>query len=137
MLDTQSGHHFMCGVCRIRVEHAFWTAYVSNVTAIGDTNDTILGLDTIYRDFILFEWDLKPYDRKINLYKRILFVLRVSSYFGRFLTNCAFTAPFLGRYYGYVSYLPEILSDNDTRASHHAKQTYVAICCHTHSGTPP
>ena len=60
MLDTQSGHHFMCGVCRIRVEHAFWTAYVSNVTAIGDTNDTILGLVTIYRDFILFEWNLKP-----------------------------------------------------------------------------
>ena len=63
-----------------RVEHAFWTVYVANVTAMGDTNDTILGLVTIYRDFILFEWDLKPYDRKSNLYKRVLFVLRVSHY---------------------------------------------------------
>ena len=114
MLDTQSGHHFMCGVRRIRVQHAFWTAYVSNVTAICDTNDTILGLATICRDFILFEWDLKPYDRKISLYKLILFVLRVSHYFGRFLTNCALPAPFLGRYYGSVSYLRQILSDNDT-----------------------
>ena len=34
MLDTQSGHHFMCGVRMIRVQHAFWTAYVSIVTAI-------------------------------------------------------------------------------------------------------
>ena len=47
MLNTQSGHHFMCGVRRIRVQHAFWTAYVADVTAIGDTNDTILGLVTI------------------------------------------------------------------------------------------
>ena len=114
MLDTQSGHHFMCGVRRIRVEHALWTAYVANVTAIGDTNDTILGLATTCRDFILFEWDLKPYDRKSSLYKLILFVLRVSHYFGRFLTNCALLAPFLRRYYGSVSYLREILSDNDT-----------------------
>ena len=111
MLDTQRGHHFMCGVRRIRVEHAFWTAYVANVTAMGDT---ILGLVAIYRDFILFEWDLKPYDRKSSLYKLILFVLRVSHYFGRFLTNCALPAPFLGRYYGSVSYLREILSDNGT-----------------------
>ena len=37
---------------------------MANVTATGDTNDTLLGLATIYRDFILFEWDLKPYDRK-------------------------------------------------------------------------
>ena len=78
MLDTQSGHHSTCGVRRIRVEHAFWTAYVADVTAICDTNDTILGLVTTCRDFILFEWDLKPYDRKISLYKLILFVLRVS-----------------------------------------------------------
>ena len=114
MLDTQSGHHFMCGVRRIRVQHAFWTAYVADVTAIGDTNDTILGLVTTCRDFILFEWDLKPYDRKSSLYKCIFFVLRVSHYFGRFLTNFALPAPFLGRYYGYVSYLREILSDSDT-----------------------
>ena len=59
-------------------------------------NDTILGLVTTCRDFILFEWDLKPYDRKISLYKLILFVLRVSHYFGRFLTNCVLLAPFLG-----------------------------------------
>ena len=77
-------------------------------------NDTILGLATTCRDFILFEWDLKPYDRKISLYKLILFVLRVSHYFGRFLTNWTLLAPFLGRYYGSVSYLREILSDNDT-----------------------
>ena len=77
-------------------------------------NDTILGLAATCRDFILFEWDLKPYDRKISLYKLILFVLRVSYYFGRFLTNCALLAPFLGRYYGYVSYLRQIMSDNDT-----------------------
>ena len=93
MLDTQSGHHFMCGVRRIRVEHAYWTAYVADVTAIGDTNDTIRGLVTICRDFILFEWDLKPYDRKISLYKRVLFVLRVSHYFGRFLTNSPLPDP--------------------------------------------
>ena len=99
---------------RIRVEHAFWSAYVANVTAIGDTNDTILGLATICRDFILFEWDLKPYDRKISLYKRIFFVLRLSQYFGRFLTNCALPAPFLGDTHGSVSCLREILSDNDT-----------------------
>ena len=67
----------MCGVRRIRVEHAFWTAYVADVTAIGDTNDTLLGLVTTCRDFMLFEWDLKPYHRKISLYKRIFFVLRV------------------------------------------------------------
>ena len=108
MLDTQSGHHFMCGVRRIRVQHAFWTAYVSNVTAICDTNDTLLGLVTTCRDFILFEWDLKPYDRKISLYKLILFVLRVSHFFGRFLTNCALLAPFLGDTHGSVSYLREI-----------------------------
>ena len=114
MLDTQSGHHFMCGVRRIRVEHAFWTAYVANVTAIGDTNDTILGFATICRDFILFEWDLKPYDRKNSLYKRVLFVLRVSHYYGRFLTNCALPAPSSDDTYGSVSYLQEILSDNDT-----------------------
>ena len=114
MLDTQSGHHFMCGVRRIRVQHAFWTAYVSNVTAICDTNDTLLGLITTCRDFILFEWDLKPYDRKISLYKPIYFVLRVSHYFGRFLTNCTLLAPFLGDTHGYVSYLRQILSDNDT-----------------------
>ena len=71
---------------------------MANVTAIGDTYDTLLGLATICRDFILFEWDLKPYDRKIKLYKRVLFVLRVSYYFGRFLTNRALPAPFLGRY---------------------------------------
>ena len=47
---------------------------MANVTAIGDTNDTILGLATTCRDFILFEWDLKPYDRKSSLYKRVLFV---------------------------------------------------------------
>ena len=99
---------------RIRVEHAFWTAYVADVTAIGDTNDTLLGLVTTCRDFMLFEWDLKPYHRKISLYKRIFFVLRVSYYFGRFLTNRALPAPFLGRYYGSVSYLRQILSDNDT-----------------------
>ena len=111
----------------IRVEHVFCTAYVANVTAIGDTrvgstttttttttNDTILGLATTCRDFILFEWDLKPYDRKISLYKPIFFVLRVSHYFGRFLTNWTLLAPFLGRYYGSVSYLRQILSDNDT-----------------------
>ena len=98
----------------IRVEHAFWTAYVANVTAIGDTYDTLLGLATTCRDFILFEWDLKPYDRKISLYKPIFFVLRVSPYFGRFLTNRALPAPFLGRYSGPVSYLRQILSDNET-----------------------
>ena len=111
MLDTQSGHHSTCGVQRIRVQHAFWTAYVADVTAIGDTNDTILGLVTICRDFILFEWDLKPYDRKINLYKLILFVLRVSHYFGRFLMNRAFCRLDT---HGYVSCLREILSDDDT-----------------------
>ena len=58
----------------IRVGHAFWTAYVAIVTAMGDTHDTLLGLATVYRDFILFEWDLKPYDRTISLYKLILFV---------------------------------------------------------------
>ena len=114
MLDTQSGHHFMCGVRRIRVEHAFWTAYVADVTAICDTNDTLLGLVTTCRDFILFEWDLKPSDRKISLYKLILFVLRVSHYFGRFLTNRTLLAPFLGDTHGSISYLRQILSDNDT-----------------------
>ena len=57
---------------------------------------------------------LGPYDRKISLYKPIFYVLRVSHYFGRFLTNCALPAPFLGRHYESVSYLREILSDNDT-----------------------
>ena len=77
-------------------------------------NDTLLGLVTTCRDFILFEWDLKPYDRKISLYKLILFVLRVSHYFGRFLTNRTLLAPFLGDTIGSVSYLRQILSDNDT-----------------------
>ena len=77
-------------------------------------NDTLLGLVTTCRDFILFEWDLKPYDRKISLYKLILFVLRVSYYVGRFLTNRTLLAPFLGDTHGSVSYLREILSDNDT-----------------------
>ena len=87
---------------------------MANVTAIGDTNDTLLGLATICRDFILFEWDLKPYDRKSSLYKRIFFVLRVSHYFGRFLTIWSLPAPFLGDTHGSVSYLRQILSDNDT-----------------------
>ena len=72
------------------------------------------GLVTTCRGFTLFEWDLKPYHRKISLYKLILFVLRVSHCFGRFLTNWTLLAPLLGRYYGSVSYLRQILSDNDT-----------------------
>ena len=87
---------------------------MANVTAICDTNDTILGLATTCRDFILFEWDLKPYDRKISLYKPIFFVLRVSHYFGRFLTNFALPYPSWDDTYGSASYLRGILSDNDT-----------------------
>ena len=98
--------------CRARVLDCL--RYVANVTAIGDTYDTLLGLATICRDFILFEWDVKPYDRKISLYKPLFFVLRVSHYFGRFLTNRALLAPFLGDTHGSVSYLRQILSDNDT-----------------------
>ena len=111
MLDTQSGHHFMCGVRRIRVEHAFWTAYVADVTAIGDTNDTILGLVTICRDFILFEWDLKPYDRKISLYKPIFACF---SLFWSVSNELFSTCTLLGRYSWICFVFTEILSDNDT-----------------------
>ena len=113
MLDTQSGHHFMCGVRRIRSARIL-DCLRGYCNGHFRKNDTLLGLVTTCRDFILFEWDLKPYDRKISLYKRVLFVLRVSHYVWSVCNELRFTCTFLGRYLQICFVCTRILSGNDT-----------------------